>query len=45
MFKYPSNLIRVPKDAISSHPQAEELGAPLEAGAYMYTKLQTTYKH
>ena len=36
-------VLKIPSDALSSHPQAGELGAPLEAGQNMYSELQHTY--
>ena len=36
-------LLEIPEEALSSHPQAGELGAPLEAGQNMYSELQRTY--
>ena len=36
-------VLEIPNEALSSHPQAGQLGAPLEAGENMYLELQHTY--
>ena len=36
-------VLKIPTDALQTHPQAGVLGAPLEAGQDMYADLQKTY--
>ena len=36
-------ILQVPEDARLTHPQAGNLGAPLEAGEKMYIDLQKSY--
>ena len=36
-------VLSIPQDAIQSHQLAGVLGAPVEAGEYMYQDLQYTY--
>ena len=38
-----STILNIPEDALTSHPQAGVLGAPLEAGHNMYYSMQKTY--
>eukprot|EP00731_Ephydatia_muelleri_P018643 Em0011g683a len=38
-----AHVFMIPNEALQSHPQAQFLGAPLEAGEKMYLALQKTY--
>ncbi len=38
-------LLGIPKKDFSTHPMAGVLGAPLEAGENMYTRLQKRYRN
>ena len=43
LLQHDETLLGVPAEALTSHPQAGQLGAPLEAGHYMYPSLQHIY--
>ena len=37
------HVLKIPDEALQTHPQAGILGAPLEAGENMYINIQKTY--
>ena len=43
LLEHEDSLLHIPPEALSSHSQAGMLGAPLEAGALMYTDTQKVY--
>ena len=45
LLQHDTSVLKIPKEALGSHPQAGKLGAVLEAGKNMYPDLQNKYEN